>query len=512
MKILFIYLLSLLSLVTAKTVHHDFTAEYVKRNPDGATDRKVVGINGQWPLPRIEVDKGDRLVVNLTNKLGDTNVTIHWHGMYMNGSNEMDGVPAVTQCPIPPGASFTYNFTVNQNGTYWYHTHVDGQYPNGYRGAFIVHDKDAWYADKYDKELTVTLSDWYHKLIENIMPDFLDIYNPTGAEPVPDSMLFNETQKTSVQVEPNTTYLLHLLNIGAFASQYIYIEDHDLTVVEIDGVYTEPYKTDMLYITAAQRYTVLLKTKDSTEKNYPIVTIFDSTLFDVIEPDLALNQTNWLEYNKDKPHKEAKLTVDSSEDLEPLDDMKLVPYDHKPLLPEPDQVVEVTVEMNNLIDGINYAFFNNITYTAPKVPTLYTALTAGDYANDSRVYGEYTNPFILQHNNVIELRLNNADDGVHPFHLHGHEFQVIERSEEFDDPTPYDPKHKSKMAKYPMRRDTVYVRGNGYMVLRFRADNPGVWFFHCKLFYSFIYLCGCWEFRFLRLLRLMRRTRGGNKN
>jgi iron transport multicopper oxidase len=115
----------------AKTVTLDFNVTWVNANPDGLSERKVVGINGQWPLPVIEVDKGDQLVVNTYNGLGDKSTSIHWHGMFQNGTNNMDGPSMVTQCPIPPGSSYTYNFTVNQNGTYWYHCHTDACYPDG---------------------------------------------------------------------------------------------------------------------------------------------------------------------------------------------------------------------------------------------------------------------------------------------------------------------------------------------------------------------------------------------
>lgn len=70
----------------------------------------------------------------------------------------------------------------------------------------------------------------------------------------------------------------------------------------------------------------------------------------------------------------------------------------------------------------------DITYVRPKVPTLYSALTTGEYANNATVYGRDTNSFVLNKNDVIEIILNNDDPGKHPFHLHGHNFQVIYRS------------------------------------------------------------------------------------
>jgi iron transport multicopper oxidase len=79
----------------------------------------------------------------------------------------------------------------------------------------------------------------------------------------------------------------------------------------------------------------------------------------------------------------------------------------------------------------------------------------------------------------VEIVVNNNDAGKHPFHLHGHAFQVIFRSE--DDVGPFDPANITDLPATPMKRDTVLVRPNGHTVLRFRADNPGVWLFHCHI-------------------------------
>ncbi|KAL4897033.1 Cupredoxin [Aspergillus ambiguus] len=476
----------------AKTVTYDFNVTWVKANPDGLHERKVVGINGQWPLPIIEVEKGDRLVVNMYNGLGDKDTSIHWHGMYQNGTNNMDGPAMVTQCPVAPGSSVTYNFTVPQNGTYWYHCHTDACYPDGYRQALIVHDSQSYFNDMYDYDLTITMSDWYHKLFENI--PFIRPGNPDGAEPVPNSFLFNDTLNTSIPVEAGKTYLLRLVNIAAFVAQYFYIEDHTFRIVEIDGIYVDAQEADTLYIAPAQRYSVLVTMKNSTDKNYPIVTVADSHLLDTIPSTLRLNQTNWLEYNSSAEHPQAVMKVNDSSELMPYDDMKLVPHDRMELLPEPDTTIEVAVIMDNVASGSSYAFFNNITYTKPKVPTLYTVLTSGDYATNAEVYGDYTHPFILKHNQVIEVILNNRDTGSHPFHLHGHNFQLVSRSppygphffdyeDDSDEPLVYNSTTNppSSFPKYPARRDTFVLPPQGNFVFRFVANNPGVWFFHCHV-------------------------------
>lgn len=320
---------------------------------------------------------------------------------------------------------------------------------------------------------------------------FISVTNPTGAEPVPNSFLVNDTQGSSLAVEPGKTYLLRLINMGAFVGMYFYIEDHTFRIVEMDGVYTDPTEADLLYISVAQRYSILVTTKNSTAKNYPIVTIADSSLLDVIEPNLQLNHTNWLEYNPTADHPQAVMTVSDSSDLTPFDDMTLVPHDRTPLFQDPDIVIEITAIMDNLADGAGYVFFNNISYTRPKVPTLYSVPSSGDLATNPTVYGEYTHPMVLGHNQVVKIMLNNSDTDSHPFHLHGHNFQVLTRYPSYadgffnyadsDDPVTYDSFNHSSFPTYPARRDTLVVTPQGYFVVRFVADNPGIWLFHCHI-------------------------------
>jgi len=109
-----------------------------------------------------------------------------------------------------------------------------------------------------------------------------------------------------------------------------------------------------------------------------------------------------------------------------------------------------------------------VTYVAPKVPTLYSALSTGPAATNASVYGDNTNAFVLNKMDVVEIVLNNNDAGKHPFHLHGHNFQAVVRS----DKDAGDYVGNATFPKIPMRRDTFMVRPHGNIVLRFRADNP----------------------------------------
>ena len=126
------------------------------------------------------------------------------------------------------------------------------------------------------------------------------------------------------------------------------------------------------------------------------------------------------------------------------------------------------------------AFLNDTTYLPQKVPTLYTLLSAPEeLVTDPTIYGVNSNPLIVDHGEVVEIILNNHDIGKHPFHLHAHNFQVVLRSDVAAGD--FDPTSNNVFPTVPMRRDTIQVPPNGNVVLRFRADNPGVWLFHCHI-------------------------------
>jgi FtsP/CotA-like multicopper oxidase with cupredoxin domain len=107
----------------------------------------ALGFNGTWPGPRLDVVEGDRIRVVFTNNLHES-TGIHFHGQRL--PNNMDGVPHVTQDPILPGASFTYEFTATATGSHMYHSHHNAtdQVGRGLLGAFIVAPRDP--AQRYD--------------------------------------------------------------------------------------------------------------------------------------------------------------------------------------------------------------------------------------------------------------------------------------------------------------------------------------------------------------------------
>lgn len=136
----------------------------------------------------------------------------------------------------------------------------------------------------------MTVSDWYHDQMAHLIPFFMSKANPSGAEPVPNAALLNDTQDLKVAVKPKTRYLFRVANIGAFAGQYLWFEGHEMTILEVDGVYTQPAKASMIYLSAAQRCSFVIETKEDTGANFPFVASMDTVWLATYISPLALSK------------------------------------------------------------------------------------------------------------------------------------------------------------------------------------------------------------------------------
>jgi FtsP/CotA-like multicopper oxidase with cupredoxin domain len=120
----------------------DLTVDKITHRIEAQRDPiDALGFNGTWPGPRIDVIEGDKVRATFKNNL-DESTGIHFHGQRL--PNNMDGVPHITQDPIEPGESFSYEFTARTVGSHMYHSHHNAtdQVGRGLLGAFIVHPKD----------------------------------------------------------------------------------------------------------------------------------------------------------------------------------------------------------------------------------------------------------------------------------------------------------------------------------------------------------------------------------
>lgn len=146
-------------------------------------------------------------------------------------------------------------------------------------------------------------------------------------EPVPDSAIINDNATTSFAMTPGKTYMVRIINMANFAAFFVKFDQHEMTIIEVDGVYTVAQKTDLIYLSDGQRMSVLITAKPNADENFAFVGAMDPTMFDTVPPTLDLNATGYLVYDTAKPLPAEAPTFASYNNGLAFDDFGLVPYD-----------------------------------------------------------------------------------------------------------------------------------------------------------------------------------------
>ncbi|KAJ2784987.1 ferroxidase fet3 [Coemansia javaensis] len=476
----------LAALGACKRVVVEWDVGYVVVNRDGHNLRRAIGANGKLPIPPVRAVVGDTLELRVRNSL-DESTSIHAHGLFQRNATHMDGPAMATQCGIPPGGSFAYVYNLDQAGTFWLHGHDHHQNSDGLRAPLVVYDRPGEAPFRYDQDILLSMEDWYREEFAERAMQTLDPHSPF---PPPHGYGFGLLNGVDgnltrpLHFTPGRAYRLRLVNMSSLMWFKFSIAGHKLDVIEIDGEYTSRLPVDGINVGPAQRYSVLVAARPTAKFNYRYTAVMHTNF---IPPAPGLSPrvyTGDVVYSAGAPLNLATKPVPDSPGFKWLDDIELCALDGAPAL-VPDRQITLEVGSNLYTTGQRLDHINNITYAPPNVPTLYTALTTGSDALDPRIYGPQTHAVVLGHNQAIELFINNPTALPHPLHLHGHTFQVLEYGPvattvvqvpaEFRNATVRRARHA------PPRRDTVVVPEYNYVKLRFRADNPGVWFFHCHM-------------------------------
>ncbi len=145
--------------ISTTPIFHDITLEAKARKirllgPEGP--ESLVWTYGDELFPILRLRRGDRLRATLRNGLGE-HTSIHWHGVRV--PNDMDGVQYVTQKPVEPGETFTYDFTLPDTGTFFFHPHCNetGQVGHGLLGIVLVEGDES---ETFDDEIVIIAKDW----------------------------------------------------------------------------------------------------------------------------------------------------------------------------------------------------------------------------------------------------------------------------------------------------------------------------------------------------------------
>ncbi|KAF7556649.1 hypothetical protein G7Z17_g1280 [Cylindrodendrum hubeiense] len=531
-------------IISSKPTTRSYTFNVTRElfSPDGL-QKSMILVNGRSPGPLIEANTGDTIKVIVNNMMPDEKTTIHWHGIDQRNSVWMDGVHGVTQCGIPPGESFTYEFTVSdQRGTFWYHAHVSVQYTDGLYGPLIVHDSD----DKVppvDDDKIIMIGDLYHRYGEELVTDYLGsspAWSPGGAgmEPPPDNIIINgqhifncstllsqhdgvmaraqvssqpSTNCTggslySTRVKSGSSLRLRIISHSTFMPYWFNIDNHVLQIVEIDGVEVEPIKTTRVFMNPGQRYSVLVDA-NQTAGNYLIRATAARSCFHLMNHDpnsgmasINFEATGLMSYDDNDPAAEAigkpwDIDVDSTPGVgkEPWDSRcHDLPFD----LPKPVRKLDAydVGERNHhyfkfrlTMDGdVVRTFVNGTKYTPlSDDATLWTVPQRNLSSQDSNSENiEKWDSGPSQRVLVSRDASKGAQIVINSEHMMIHPWhlhgKLLVCIVGWGDGS-YGDGETTWNLENPMRRDTVTMPGSSHIIIRILADNPGIWALHCHI-------------------------------
>ncbi|XP_051141047.1 L-ascorbate oxidase-like [Andrographis paniculata] len=520
----FVYWINNIDLLEAKIRHYRWEVKYEFKSPD-CYRKLAITINGRTPGPSIVAQQGDTIVVELKNSLLTENVAIHWHGIRQRGTPWFDGAEGVTQCPILPGEIFVYKFVVDRPGTYMYHAHYGMQRVAGLYGSIHVSLPDSESEPfRYDYDTSIILIDWYHKSAQEqavglSSRDFVWVGEPESIliqgkgrfECNASGIGVGLCNATNIEcspyvltVFPGKTYRLRIGSLTGLSALSFEIEGHNMTVVESDGHYVEPFVVSNLFIYSGETYSVLIRTNQDPSKNYWIsanVVSRNSTT-----PNGLAVFNYYPNHPEEKPPTTPPTGVQWNDVSSRFAQSLSIKARNGFVIPPPLTPNRAIILLNtqNLVDGYVRWSVNNVSFNLPTTPYLiaykkkllhvfeqneppsgYDSVGYDIYNVSNNVNAKLGNGvYKLGFNTTVDVILQNANmmkpnnSETHPWHLHGHDFWVLGygagKFNVSSDPSKYN-------LVNPIMKNTVPLHPYGWSAIRFRADNPGVWSFHCHI-------------------------------
>ncbi|KAF4628198.1 hypothetical protein G7Y89_g9948 [Cudoniella acicularis] len=516
-----------------RTREYKWTITDIVGNPDGVY-RPMISINGQFPGPMIECNKGDTIIIDVDNQSVNS-TALHFHGIYQNGTNWMDGTTGVTQCPISPGRKFRYKFTVaGQSGTYYYHGHQAVQASDGLYGPLVIHSREEkkYQHIAYESDRVVMLQDYYHDLSSGLLVSALE----PGSEssPIPNGALINGMNQRDCSQLPhrmcdnssctlphmgltaNAAHRLRFINVGAFAWFQVSVDEHQFAITEADGTDLMPAYDNRLMISPAQRYSVVLNTNQTSGESFWLRAKMVTHCWK--EPQLpgpgndeAKAIITYVPPGQ-KKHAKTSSSLPTSQNwakgmevqCKDMNTTSYIPakYEPAPIVADHSYYLRSNLEIGDW--RLERGFFNSSTFRPNlQQPTLHRSVEGLSTRNETfsatsnldgvnSVAYDLKNDFVIQHTGVktVDLIIQNFDEGNHPMHLHGHKFWILGQGHGMFPGYEFlglEPKGRGILKGHEtaldnlIRRDVATAEGFGWLVLRFIADNPGVWAFHCHM-------------------------------
>jgi FtsP/CotA-like multicopper oxidase with cupredoxin domain len=391
---------------------------------------------GRVPCPEIRLRQGEPVRITVENGLAD-DTTVHWHGIKLPIA--MDGVPGLTQPPIRPGESFTYEFTPPDAGTFWYHPHANSlqQLGCGMAGAHIVEELEAV---PVDRDVLWMLADWRLRSDAQIASGFGDPMEAAMAGRVGNTVTVNGTVSDEVPVRAGKRIRLRLVNGALARIMRLRFEGHRPVIVATDGQPCDPHEPPggRLVLGPAMRVAIVLDMQGEPGRRYRVIDDFYDGL------------SYWLTelvYDKDPPAR-----------AHPLDAPLRLPRNP---VPEPDLTTAERHELKLQGGMMGGTGMGGMGMSHGAIWSINgTSMTGDGHAGMAPLA-------TLQLGRSYILTVRNDTAFWHPVHFHGHSFRVLSRN---GSPVPH-----------RQWADTVLLPPRQAAEVAFVADNPGDWMLHCHV-------------------------------
>jgi FtsP/CotA-like multicopper oxidase with cupredoxin domain len=482
------------------------TTEYnliINTHPVNITGNEVekITINGSIPGPVLRFTEGDEAKITVTNKM-DMATSVHWHGLILPG--DQDGVTDFNGYKaIEAGTSFTYHFPLKQAGTYWYHSHTNGQEQDGHYGAIIVAPKGKD-PIKADRDYVLLLSDFSEEdsgeIIGNLkkssdyyanrqltIGDFFEDVSERGfGKALGDAKEWGDMRMMRTDLADVTGYTflmngkspignwtgifrkgesvrLRFINASAMSFFDVRIPGLKMSVVQADGQDIEPVSVDEFRFGVAETYDVIVTPKE--DKAYTIVA----------EPmdrnGFALGTLATSEGMKGEMPVQRKRAILKMGDMH----METMMRDYPDMEMTPESMQSGWADFGtpagdkalNYTD-LRYAGVQKDQREAKRTIDVHLGGNMERYiwTMNGKTFPE-AEPINLKYGERVRMTFTNETMMAHPMHLHGMFVQL---------------ENGQPAAKLPNKHTVIVPPAQSYSVL-VTADQPGEWAFHCHLLY-----------------------------
>ncbi|QIG54517.1 copper resistance system multicopper oxidase [Altererythrobacter sp. BO-6] len=480
-------------------------------------------VNGTVPGPLIRLREGQNVRLHVTNNL-DEDSSIHWHGLLL--PFQFDGVPGVSFPGIKPGETFTYEFPIRQNGTYWWHSHSGLQEQAGHYGPIVIEPAEP--DPRYDRDYVVLLSEFTpihpHEIMRKLKVgehyfnrsmqtatdgemsgaerrmwgqmrmNPRDISDVTG---VTYTYLINghgPADNLQLEFKPGERVRLRVINGSAMSFFNVRIPGVEMTVIAADGIDVAPVKVDEFQIGTAETYDVIVTPPDGSHalvaeamdrSGMGVASLTSHKGHIATPPPLrevpTLTMVDMGMGNMDHSAHGGSHGGGHSMDHS-MRDTSLLPDDVK-VGPGIDMVAPMPIDRMDFPGlGLDKVPHRVLRYTDLKAAhanphreierELEIHLTGNMerymWSFDGKAFSAVTDdPIRFGFDERVRVKLVNQTMMAHPIHLHGHFFELVNGADHMHQPL----KH------------TVVVQPGGTATFDLTANEPGDWAFHCHLLY-----------------------------